>query len=302
MKKHIITAMAVVCLTLLSHGAQKVSAAELVTNGSFETGNFTGWTTVNGVNPWRNWAANGANAGGGYTPPVGTTPQDGSFDAWNGVAQNTGGAFTMTQDIALPSNQIPTLKWKDRYQMNLTEFCGPGSQSPSITCGTATYSVQILNTSNVVLQTIYSVTTAGSSNTDTGWVTHSIVLNSFVGQTVRLRFMDSVTSSWAGPGQVEIDAVSLTTIAPTAAYVPVGGQVTNSIGVGLSGATVTITDGSGNSQTTTTGSLGYYNFDEVEVGQTYILDVQKRRYAFINDPRTVIVNDAITDANFQASP
>jgi hypothetical protein len=302
MKKHLIAALAVVCLTLLSHGAQKVSAAELVTNGGFETGNFTGWTTANGVNPWRNWAANGANAGGGYTPPVATTPQQGSFDAWNGVAQNTGGAFTMTQDVALPANQIPTLTWKDRYQMNLTEFCGPGSQSPSITCGTATYSVQILNTSNVVLQTLYSVTTPGSANTDTGWVTHSAGLNSFVGQTIRLRFIDSVTSSWAGPGQVEIDAVSLTTLSPTAAYVSVGGRVTNSSGMGISGAGVSITDYEGSTQYTVTGSLGYYNFSEVLSGGTAVIDVQKKSYSFIDNPRLITVNDAVTDADFQASP
>jgi hypothetical protein len=278
------------------------SAAELITNGGFETGNFTGWTTANGVNPWRNWAANGAGAGGGFIPPMATTPQEGSFDAWNGIAQNIGGAFTMTQDITLPANQIARLTWKDRYQMNLSEFCGPGSQSPSITCGTATYSVQVLNTSNVVLQTLYSVTTAGSSNTNTGWVTHISGLTAFAGQTIRLRFIDSVTSSWAGPGQVEIDAVSLTALPPTAAYVSVGGRVTNAGGMPIVNATVVLIDGERNVRSNLTGSMGYYNFDNVLAAENDVLTVQKKGYSFPDSPRVITVDDTITNADFQASP
>jgi hypothetical protein len=229
--------------------------------------------------------------------PVATSPQEGTRVAWNGVAQNPGGAFTMTQDIALPAGQIAQLRWKDRYQMNLSEFCASVAA-----CGTATYTVQVLNTSNVVLQTLYSVTTQPLTNTNTGWVTHTIGLTGFNGQTIRLRFMDSVTVSWAGPGQVEIDAVSLIALPPTASEVNVGGRVTNSAGSPLALVTVTLTDGNGVIRTTTTGSMGYYNFENVPVSMAYFLEASRKGYTFSDNPRLINLIEEITDADFQASP
>src|SRR5262249_27022457 len=64
-------------------GSIQGGGTNLVTNGSFEPGNFTGWTTVSTGTPYMPWAVSGAGVGGGYGMLT-TAPQDGTYDAWNG--------------------------------------------------------------------------------------------------------------------------------------------------------------------------------------------------------------------------
>jgi hypothetical protein len=59
-----------------------------------------------------------------------------------------------------------------------------------------------------------------------------------------------------------------------------------------------MTDQSGNSRTATTNNFGYYRFDDVEVGQTYVFNVVSKQYQF--SPRLVSPDDAITDLDFIA--
>ena len=63
-------------------------------------------------------------------------------------------------------------------------------------------------------------------------------------------------------------------------------------------ATVILTDSNGNTRATRTGSFGYYRFDEVEAGQTYIFNVSSRRYSFA--PQVVTVTEDLTELNFTA--
>jgi len=84
---------------------------------------------------------------------------------------------------------------------------------------------------------------------------------------------------------------------PTAAGVTVGGRVTTPEGAGLRGATVTITDGAGVTRTVTTSTFGYYQFEDIEAGSTYVVAVGSRRFRFA--PRVVQVIDNLTDVDFQ---
>lgn len=295
MKKQVVTAFAVLLLALFSHGV--IYGVELVTNGGFETANFTGWTAVNASGSWMDWQVSPGGAGGGFNPPYPTAPQEGSRTAWNGVTANANQIYTLTQTITVPAGNIVTMKWKDRFQMNLFDFC-----TSAAACGSATYRVQILNTSDVVLQTLYTVTAPPLTKTDTGWVSHSVGLTAYQGQTIKIRFSDFGTITFAGPGQAEIDAVSITALPPTAAYVQVGGQVTNAYGAGIAGATVSLTDSEGNVRNAITSPMGYYNFEEVLSGETYVIGAKRKGYVFPDSPRVITVEDTMTDVNFQASP
>lgn len=84
----------------------------------------------------------------------------------------------------------------------------------------------------------------------------------------------------------------------TAAAVTVSGRVTNTQGAGIRNAIITITDSSGISRTARTNAFGYYQFEEVEVGQTYIVAVQSKRFVF--NPQVVQVVDSIADLDFTA--
>ena len=85
---------------LLSPRATDAAAIQLVQNGSFETGDFTGWTTGTTAEPFEDWAVSVAGAGSGFFPL--TSPQAGSYDAWNGFDGDGPMTQTMYQDITIP--------------------------------------------------------------------------------------------------------------------------------------------------------------------------------------------------------
>ena len=83
---------------------------------------------------------------------------------------------------------------------------------------------------------------------------------------------------------------------PTAAGVTVSGRVVTPDGRGLKNARVTIVDSEGVARTATTSSFGYYSFEDVEVGQSYVIGVSSRRYRFAS--RLVNVSDPLADVDF----
>ncbi len=90
--------------------------------------------------------------------------------------------------------------------------------------------------------------------------------------------------------------------APLAAGVSVTGRVITANGRGIRNSIVSLTDSSGETRTAVTSSFGYYTFDEIQVGQTYILSVSSKRYRFTDSSRVISVMDALADADFMASP
>jgi hypothetical protein len=89
----------------------------------------------------------------------------------------------------------------------------------------------------------------------------------------------------------------------TAASLSISGRVMTSSGNGIRNAAVVV---SGNSMTsprvTTTGSFGYYTFDGLQAGETYVVTVNSRRYTFSIPSRVVSLVDNIVDADFVAEP
>lgn len=89
-------------------------------------------------------------------------------------------------------------------------------------------------------------------------------------------------------------------LAPTSASVSISGKVTTLKGNGIRNVIVTLTDTEGGVRTIVTGSFGMYRFTDVEVGRTYILQVQAKKYFFANSMQIVTVNDELTNLDFTA--
>ncbi len=83
---------------------------------------------------------------------------------------------------------------------------------------------------------------------------------------------------------------------PTSAGVNVSGRVTTADGAGLRNAIVSITDMAGNVRTVRTGSFGYYKFEDVPAGGTYVIAVTSKRFIFT--PQIITVNESVTDIDF----
>jgi CSLREA domain-containing protein len=102
-----------------------------------------------------------------------------------------------------------------------------------------------------------------------------------------------------GTATVDIGAFEVQAV-PTAASVSVSGRVLTSGGRGLMNATVVMTDLNGNTRTARTGSFGYFRFNEVEAGQTYIFNVSSKRYSFA--PQVITIMEDLTELNFTEQP
>ena len=87
---------------------------------------------------------------------------------------------------------------------------------------------------------------------------------------------------------------------PTAAAVSVGGRVLTVGGNPVSKAFVVFTDTTGAIRIAVSNPFGYYRFDEVEVGQVYVIEVRSKRFQFV--PQVVTVLDELSDLNFVALP
>ena len=177
---------------------------ELVSNGSFESGDFTDWSATVSGGPFRPWAVSGAGSGGGFGMD-GTSPQDGDFVAWNGFDGGGPLDFTLEQSVSVPSEHLATIEWTDRIQWNFN--LGRMASEARI------YDVLIIDPdTNAILEVLYTFSTGTQSDAvtgDTGWLTHSADLSAYSGSTVVLRFVEYIPQARTGPAQFEIDGVSI---------------------------------------------------------------------------------------------
>jgi len=202
------------------------SATELLSNGGFETGDFTGWTRITSGAPFIDWTVSTAGGGSGFFPF--TSPQEGVYDAWNGFDGDGPMSFALYQDVTIPGSTTALLSWTHRAQWDFA-LVGTATQ-PRL------FEVQLRDPgTNAVLDTLYSFSTGTARVVgDTGWISAAADLSAFAGSSVRVYFLESIPESFTGPGQLEIDAVSLRTPVPEPASLALLGLGLGLAGLGLS--------------------------------------------------------------------
>lgn len=89
-------------------------------------------------------------------------------------------------------------------------------------------------------------------------------------------------------------------LAPTAASVSVSGRVRTANGIGISSARVTLIAPNGESRYSGTSTFGYYHFNDVPVGNTYIISVSSKRYSFSQPTVVQSVLEEISNLDFVA--
>lgn len=88
--------------------------------------------------------------------------------------------------------------------------------------------------------------------------------------------------------------------APTAASVSVGGRIVDSNGNGISRVSVSITNQNGETRYAITNPFGFYRFDEIPVGETYVIAASHKRHQF--NSQVIVVLEDIQTADFTAEP
>ena len=104
--------------------------------------------------------------------------------------------------------------------------------------------------------------------------------------------VSTITAATYGRGVYQAAA------APTAAQVSISGRVLTSSNVGVLNAAVTLTDQNGVARKTRTNSFGFYRFQDVTAGATYIISVTHKRYQFT--PRAATVSQNLVGFDFLA--
>jgi hypothetical protein len=139
---------------------------------------------------------------------------------------------------------------------------------------------------------IIKSTTAGGGGTASG---ASITVTSSMGEAV------SGTSSSGGIFSVGSGFQPPPPQAvPTAANVTVSGRVLTASGSGIRNAVVTLIDTRGVVRSVSTSSFGYYHFEDVRAGGSYVIGVASKRFRF--SPQAVNLTDNLTDLNLVAEP
>lgn len=87
-------------------------------------------------------------------------------------------------------------------------------------------------------------------------------------------------------------------LAPTAASVSVSGKAVTIGGRSIANARVSITLPNGEVRSILTNLFGNYRFENLSVGQTYILSITTNRYTFINPMRVISLNGELVGEDF----
>jgi len=91
-------------------------------------------------------------------------------------------------------------------------------------------------------------------------------------------------------------------LSPTAGDAIVSGRVVTPTGQGIPLARLALTDMTGNSVTLFTGSFGYFRFENVPSGQSYVLSISSKQYHFAQPAIMVNVGEDVTDVVFTSLP
>jgi len=271
--------------------ASNISAQTLLVNYDFASAvagtpcTATPLTTASGVT---STFTTGGTGGGTCTTPAGTAAT--SPPAFTANAANQ--SVSLTSFAAGSSNffqfQLSGVSSFENYMLFFqSQRSGTGPVNADIqysTDGITFTTFQTVNPGNGVF---------AAFNIDLSAVT------AIEGQpTVYFRIVGSGGTGAAGTFRIDNFQVQAT-LRPTAADASISGQVTMAGGRGIQKVRVMISGGDLEEPLyTLTNAFGYYKFENLTVGETYILEVTSRRYSFANPTLVVNLQDNVSGTNF----
>jgi hypothetical protein len=195
---------------LLSHGRRRLFLAAALlcagraqaqfVNGSFETGDFTGWVTQDLDTPLMPLAVVPAGTDNGFAS-LSTTPTDGLLTAVTGFDGSGPGTIFLAQDVTVPTNRT-TLLFDYAAGWDMSDFGAAADRPFSVI-------VEPEGGGSPLQTTLLQTATVGSFMDDTGLFTTGVDLSAFAGQTVRVKFAWDVPEDFTGPAICQLDNVRL---------------------------------------------------------------------------------------------
>ncbi|HMT06863.1 MAG TPA: choice-of-anchor J domain-containing protein [Pyrinomonadaceae bacterium] len=259
---------------------------------NFDTVMPSGWSSQN------NSVAGATGWFAGNTTVFGS--QAGAASSYIGANfQNTTGANTISNWLISPirvfrngdtirfyTRTVTTGGFPDRLQLRLS------LAGDSVRVGSSATSVGDFTTLLLDINPTYTTT-----DYPTTWTQYTATISGLAANTAgRVAFRYFVENG--GPlgvnsDYIGIDSFQYTSLGPTSGTAFVAGRILTPEGNGLRNAVVSVTDQTGQTISTRTGSFGYFRFDGIESGQSVVLIVNSKRFHF--DPVVLNVNGSIFD-------
>ena len=103
------------------------------------------------------------------------------------------------------------------------------------------------------------------------------------------------------PQQTGCEKGAAERLAVVAANASISGRVSAANGTGIRNAVIVVSGGNLSQPIyVRTGTFGYYTIEDLEVGATYVLTINSKRFQFTNPSRVITLNENIEDADFIA--
>ena len=131
-------------------------------------------------------------------------------------------------------------------------------------------------------------------------ITFTVAMNAAAGATPLTFTNVNGSNDEAQSLAISSQSGTLTITGPMAGSVSVGGRVMTAHGRGIRNVVITMTDRQGNTRTATTSSFGYYQFQDVAAGETYILTATGKRFRFGENTQVHSITEDNENINFVA--
>lgn len=90
--------------------------------------------------------------------------------------------------------------------------------------------------------------------------------------------------------------------APTAGLAKISGRILTADGRGIRNVSVTMTNAAGALRMAFSSNFGYFSFENVPVGEVYILTVSAKQFQFSQSTQAISLSEDTSDINFIANP
>lgn len=226
----------------------------------------------------------------------------------NSTAQTTAAVFQVGSGFSTNNSAEANANVYARFGINLSATTGcfsirniSTSTNSAEVCGTQRIT-WVMNNSNTTLTYTAPDNSQQTVAIDTAdiYIGTTLVFDDVAVLTPTQTITDLKFAFTAGIGTIQIDNIEINSFATlTASAAAISGRVTNSRGQGLRNITLILAGGDLDQPLyARTNNFGYYQFTEVPVGQTYVVQVMAKQFSFREPAQVVFLDGGNVVLNF----